>query len=182
MFRKKKDEDKEDPLRPRRPFDDPFDDFLIDFDKMDEMMNDIMRSMFNSIGDMQQGKPFVYGVSMKTGPDGKPVINEFGNVKPGDKPLVKDAREPLVDVMERDKDILVIAELPGVSKSDIDLEFEGDSLIISVEHPKKYYKVVQLPDKVIEDKIDASYNNGVLEIKLKRKTERKSKGKKITIK
>jgi len=181
MFRKKKDEDKED-RRPRRPFDDPFDDFFMDFDKMDEMMNDIMKSMFSSLGNMQQGKPFVYGFSMKTGPDGKPVVSEFGNVKPGKKAVVRDAREPLVDVMEREKDIVVIAELPGVSKSDIDLEFEGSSLIISVEHPKKYYKVVQLPAKVIEDKIDATYNNGVLEIKLKRKTEKKSKGKKITIK
>jgi HSP20 family protein len=180
MFRKKKDEKDGEPRRPRGPFDE-FDDFFMDFDKMDEMMNDIMKSMFSSLGDMQRGKPFVYGFSMKTGPDGKPVINEFGNVKPGKKAVVSDAREPLVDVMERDKDIMVIAELPGVSKGDIDLEFEGGALVISVEHPKKYYKVVELPVKVVEDKIGATYNNGVLEIKLKRKSERKNKGKKITI-
>ena len=65
---------------------------------------------------------------MKTGPDGKPHISEFGNVKQGRVdgeqsvgPVVKDAREPLVDVMDAEKEIIVIAELPGVEKTDIDL-------------------------------------------------------------
>ncbi|GAG49362.1 unnamed protein product, partial [marine sediment metagenome] len=44
--------------------------------------------------------PFVYGYSVKIGPDGKPVIREFGNIKPGPgregaPPLnLQDRREP----------------------------------------------------------------------------------------
>jgi len=75
--------------------------------------------------------PFVYGYSFSVGPDGKPVIREFGNVKPsiGGGPFgapkpklsVKDEREPLVDAIVHDDIVKVVAELPGVEKSDITL-------------------------------------------------------------
>jgi HSP20 family protein len=39
--------------------------------------------------------PFVYGYSVKIGPDGKPEINQFGNLKPSRRgPQVKEEREP----------------------------------------------------------------------------------------
>ena len=49
--------------------------------------------------------PFVYGYSMKIGPDGKPEIQEFGNIKKGLKgtPQVKEEREPLVDIVETNR-------------------------------------------------------------------------------
>jgi HSP20 family protein len=150
---------------------------------MEEVMNELMKNMFNGTSRLESGKPYVYGFSMKTGPDGKPVFNEFGNVKPRGQPKVSDAREPLVDVMERDKDIIVIAELPGVNKGDIDLELASDSLEIKVDGGgKKYYKAVKLPAAVEDDTTDASYNNGVLEVKLRRKGIKKMRGKKIQIK
>ncbi len=184
VFRRKKD-DKEDPFDDvfRRPFDaDPFEDFFGNFRRMNEMVNELMRNMFRG-ADIRSGKPFVYGFSIKTGPDGKPVIREFGNVKPGQMPMVSDAREPLVDVIEGEKDITVIVELPGVEKKDINLEVVGGALEIKVDTPqKKYYKSVQLPDEVIEDTANATYNNGVLEVKLRRKTVKKERGKRIKIK
>src|SRR5271156_5551593 len=52
--------------------------------------------------------PIVYGYSMTIGPDGKPVIREFGNVKRGPtkewKEAISDTREPLVDVVEGEKE------------------------------------------------------------------------------
>ena len=58
--------------------------------------------------------PFVYGYSMKIGPDGKPEIRQFGNIKKSLKgPQVKNEREPLVDIVETDSEIRVVAELPG---------------------------------------------------------------------
>ncbi len=94
--------------------------------------------------------PFVYGYSMKIGPDGKPEIREFGNIKKSlQGPQVKEEREPLVDVIEADGEIRVVAELPGVEKSDIKLRGTEDSLEISVDTPQyKYYKEVALPAKV----------------------------------
>jgi HSP20 family protein len=201
VFRKKKEreerrDDNEDSF-PKSPFGrDPFgglfnnDAFFSDFSGINEMMNELMKNAFSGKMKVSGGQPFVYGFSMRTGPDGKPVVEEFGNVKPGVvpgskgmQPVLSDAREPLVDVLERDNDIIIIAELPGVKKEDIELEATKDSLEIKVDTPeKKYYKVVALPCGVKEDATDASYNNGVLEVRLKKVECKKEKGKKIEIK
>jgi HSP20 family protein len=110
--------------------------------------------------------PFVYGYSMKIGPEGKPEIREFGNIKKSLKgPQVKEEREPLVDVVETDSEIRVVVELPGVEKSDIKLHGTEDSLEISVDTPQyKYYKEVTLPVKVRVKEAKSSYKNGVLEV------------------
>jgi HSP20 family protein len=110
--------------------------------------------------------PFVYGYSMKIGPDGKPEIRQFGNIKKSLKgPQVKEEREPLVDVVETDSEIRVVVELPGVEKSDIKLHGTEDSLEISVDTPQyKYYKEVTLPAKVRVKEAKSSYKNGVLEV------------------
>jgi HSP20 family protein len=110
--------------------------------------------------------PFVYGYSMKIGPDGKPEIREFGNIKKSLKgPQVRNEREPLVDIVETNKEIRVVAELPGVEKTDIKLHGTEDSLTISVNTPQtKYYKEVTLPVKVKVKEAKSTYKNGVLEV------------------
>ncbi len=165
---------------------DAFDDIFGDFGRVDELMNELMRNMFrgmkmNGSMNIEPGKPMVYGFSMKTGPDGKPVVEEFGNVKSTSGPVPGGAREPLIDIVENEREIIVIAELPGVEKKDIDLTIAGDTLTLDVDAKKRYYKVISLPADV-KDTVDASYNNGILELRLERKTELKKKGKKINIK
>lgn len=111
--------------------------------------------------------PFVYGYSMKIGADGKPEIQEFGNIKKGLKgpPEVKEEREALVDVVETDMEIRVVAELPGVEKTDIKLRGTDDSIDICVDTAQhKYYKEVQLPAKVRVKEAASTYKNGVLEV------------------
>jgi HSP20 family protein len=131
--------------------------------------------------------PFVYGYSMTIGPDGKPQIREFGNVKPGTlkgRPQVnvKEQREPLVDVMETDGEVKVIAELPGVEKKDIKLHGTENTLTISVETPqRKYYKEVETPTKIDVKKAESIYKNGVLEVTLPKTKENKPKGEAIKI-
>ncbi len=128
--------------------------------------------------------PFVYGYSMKIGPDGKPEIREFGNIKKSLKgPQVKDEREPLVDIVETDQEIRVVAELPGVEKTDIKLHGTEDSLIISVNTPQtKYYKEVFLPTKVKVKEAKSTYKNGVLEVVFpKAETPKKPKGEPINL-
>jgi HSP20 family protein len=136
--------------------------------------------------------PFVYGYSMTIGPDGKPQIREFGNVKPSLKPEpfgarrpslnVKEEREPLVDVISANNEIKVVAELPGVEKEDIKLHGTAKSLMISVETPKrKYYKEVDLPALVDPKTAKSVYKNGVLEVTLTKKEEKKPKGEPIKI-
>jgi len=137
--------------------------------------------------------PFVYGYTMTIGPDGKPKITEFGNIKPGlraepfgiSKPSfsIKEEREPLVDVVDTNGEIKVVAELPGVEKKDIKLHGTEDTLTISVDTPeRRYYKEVKLPAKVNTKGAKTSYKNGVLEVTLpKIKEEKKPKGEPIKI-
>ena len=128
--------------------------------------------------------PFVYGYSMKIGPDGKPEIREFGNIKKSLKgPQVKEEREPLVDIVETNSEVRVVAELPGVEKSDIKLHGTEDSLTISVNTPhSKYYKEVTLPTKVKVKEAKSSYKNGVLEVVFpKAEAQKEPKGEPIDV-
>jgi len=128
--------------------------------------------------------PFVYGYSVKIGPDGKPEIREFGNVKPSRLgPQVKEEREPLVDIIETNGEVHIVVELPGVEKNDIKLQGTEDKLTISVDTPqRKYYKEIPLPAKVNVKESKTQYKNGVLEIKIpKIKAEKKPKGEPIGI-
>ncbi|RLI20770.1 Hsp20/alpha crystallin family protein [Candidatus Bathyarchaeota archaeon] len=127
--------------------------------------------------------PFVYGYSITIGPDGKPQIREFGNVQPTRfGPRIKEEREPLVDVYTTNGEVKVIAELPGVNKEDIQLHGTEDTLTISVDTPeRKYYKEVNLPAKVDPKGAKTSYKNGVLEVTLPKKEDKKPKGEPIKI-
>jgi HSP20 family protein len=123
---------------------------------------------------VKQWGPFVYGYSITVGPDGKPEIREFGNIKPetrmGRPHLdVKEKTEPLIDVTTSDGEVQVVVELPGVQKKDIKLRGTEDSMTVSVDTPKrKYYKKMELPTKVNPKTAKPKYNNGVLEITIKR--------------
>ena len=128
--------------------------------------------------------PFVYGYSMTIGPDGKPKIREFGNVKHSNeseacglnKPCldVKEERDPLVDIVNTNGEIKVIIELPGVSKEDIKLSGIEDKITISVEAPeRKYFKEIEVPAKIDPKKAKTSYKNGVLEVTVPKIGEKK---------
>jgi HSP20 family protein len=136
---------------------------------------------------VKQWGPFVYGYSVTVGPDGKPQVREFGNIKPETRmgrPRVniKEQREPLVDVLETDGEVKVIAELPGVEKKDITLHGTENTLTISVDTPqRKYYKEVEMPAKIEPKQAKSSYKNGVLEATVPKKKEEKPKGENIEI-
>jgi HSP20 family protein len=112
--------------------------------------------------------PIVYGYSVTVGPDGKPVVREFGNVRKGEGAnwkQIQDKREPLVDVVSSDKEVRVIAEVPGVRKEDIDVTVKEKSLVISVDkEDRRYYKELDLPGPVEPKGAKTKYNNGVLEV------------------
>lgn len=117
--------------------------------------------------------------------------------KPGIKGLI---REPLVDVTETDKEIIVKAELPGVDKKDIDLQVKEDMISIKAEKEKEaelkekgYYKherhyagfarAFSLPARVVPEKTTAKLEKGVLEIRMQKAVPTKKEAmKKIEIK
>jgi len=195
--------------RTRRPF---FRDWLFgDVDEIFRDMEEMMQKEFKEFttrlpkdfvrerrlpdgSTVKEWGPFVYGYSMTIGPDGKPQIREFGNVKPSLKPEapfgprkpsldIKEEREPLVDVISTNNELKVVAELPGVEKNDIKLYATERTLNISVDTPqRKYFKEVELPASVNPKSAKSAYKNGVLEVTLtKTKEEKKPKGEPIKI-
>jgi len=168
--------------------------FFEEIDRLfEEMFRDIQRGLPEELvkerklpdgSTVKTWGPYVYGYSMTMGPDGKPVIREFGNVKTtkGGSPEAAEEREPLVDVVAGDKVVQVIAEVPGVEKKDVSLYTTERQLTISVDTPtRKYHKEVDLPAEVDPKSAKASYKNGVLEVTLNRIEEKKPTGKKISI-
>jgi len=174
-----------------------FEDIDKMFHEMEKMMEDEFKNLTSQVpkdyvrerklpdgSTAREFGPFVYGYSVKIGPDGKPEINEFGNLKPSSRgPQVKEEREPLVDIIETDGEVHVVAELPGVDKKDIKLHGTEETLTISVDIPqRKYYKEVVLPAKVRVNEARTAYRNGVLEVTLpKAGEEKKLKGEPINI-
>jgi len=75
----------------------------------------------------------------------------------------------MVDIFDEKDHITVIAELPGVSESDIKIEVAGDILNLTASNKdRKYAREVLLPAKVKRESMKTSYNNGILEITLEK--------------
>ncbi len=152
---------------------------------MDSLPSELIRETRTSTGIRREYGPFVYGYSITIGPDGKPIFRQFGNIIPSALPRgieVRAEREPLVDVIEEDKTIKIVAELPGVRKEDIDIVLEGKRLVIKVDtKERKYYKEITLPVEVETTGAKAEYNNGVLTITVLKKETYKPKGERIKV-
>lgn len=127
--------------------------------------------------------PYYYGYTVTIGPDGKPIVKEYGNVRPSLLPTA-DTREPLVDVIvdDKEKTLKLVAEMPGVEKKDIKIVVEGRTVNLDAEHGnKKYHTKVPIKHKVEEDSVKANYANGILEVRFKLKEEEKPKGKTVEV-
>ena len=119
-----------------------------------------------------QGKDLkgVYGVSVKVGLGGEEVkVEPFGNIRRDRKTgesVVEEIREPIVDVFEEEGYTLILAEMPGISREDIQIEVKDDLLTLYAEKgDKKYRKEILLPKNYEREKMEVSCNNGVVEIK-----------------
>jgi HSP20 family protein len=106
---------------------------------------------------------------------------------------------PTMDVSETASSIVVKAELPGLEVKDIDVSMSGDVLTIKGEKRKeqeekdehhhyseRYYGSFQrsfrLPTTIQSDKIEASFEKGILKITLPKTEEAKKKEIKIKVK
>jgi Molecular chaperone (small heat shock protein) len=107
-----------------------------------------------------------------------------------------EVREPYLDIIDRENEIEIIAELPGVDKKDIEVSICENSIEISAESETKkeekkenyYYRErecakfrrkLTLPSDIEPEKAKSKYENGILKIVLPKKE--KKKGRKIPI-
>lgn len=126
------------------------------------------------------------------------MLNQF--LRPFDYEEEKSAEtnlwSPAVDIKEKNDKYIVIADLPGVEKDNIDVSLENNTLTIKGErkYEKKeeeegfsriermqgqFYRRFVLPESTDESKIKAKYKKGVLEITIPKKEN--TKAKKITV-
>lgn len=111
----------------------------------------------------------VYGVSVRVGLGGEPRIERFGNIRATEQgPEVAEVREPLVDVFDEAKEIIVVAELPGVAEAEIDVDVQGDILSLATTGEHRYAKEILLARAVDPTSLRKSYRNGILELRLKK--------------
>jgi HSP20 family protein len=144
-------------------------------------------------GTVREVGPLVYGYSMTIGPDGRPKVREFGNVRPSSrlggggvaaspKPLISGEREPLADITTTDKEVKVILEMPGVSKENIKINAYDNSVEVKSDDPqRKYHRVIDIPQEADTGTVKSTYKNGVLEIVFKKKEQTKPKGKEVKV-
>jgi len=104
---------------------------------------------------------------------------------------------PQIEMFERDGQLVIRADLPGVSKDDVNVEITDDAITISgerrQEHEEKgegyyrtersygsFYRQIPLPEGVSANDAKATFNNGVLEVTLKA-PERESRSRRLEI-
>jgi HSP20 family protein len=88
-----------------------------------------------------------------------------------------------VDILDREKELIVRAELPGVEKDDVEVTISGDRLMIEAEREfeeedkhdtfyrhevgfGKLMRTVSLPVEVDPEKVSAELKDGILEVSL----------------
>jgi HSP20 family protein len=172
--------------RGRRRRENPFD--FIDDDKFERIF-DKMQKLFESTNFKEMIEETLSG---SLGPNKRYITRDFSinmapikpkTQKPGKHPLKQpqraqsgyEEREPLADIIERDKEISITFEIPSVEKKDIDLNVTDYALEIMVNTPKrKYHKHFKLPCSVKPKTAEATYKNGVLDVVMKRKKIRRT--------
>ncbi len=101
----------------------------------------------------------------------------------GDTQHVGGGNYPPVNVLNSPEDVVVQCEVAGVKKEDLDLSITGETLVVKgVKNPPpdeeklqytrrgrgsgEFTRTIVLPDKVDEDRIDATLENGILTVRL----------------
>jgi HSP20 family protein len=105
---------------------------------------------------------------------------------------------PSLDVSETDSEYMVKVEVPGIDPKDIDISLMNNLLTIKGEkkHEKEekeenyhlversygsFTRTIRLPSQVQNDKINATYKNGVLKVVLPKTEEAKKKEIKVKV-
>ena len=204
---KKKRKKKRD-RRNEEPFDDDFedeedDDPMSDYQKMMDQMGsqimkmvmEMMKQMYPDMKDMTEEefqnvikenmanfRIFPFNPNMMGGKGKFPGFAPPNSRRPTKAPS-KEEREPLVDIMDEENEIVVVAEIPGCVKENIELKATKQTLTIIAHderNARKYNTTVELPSPINENHARARYRNGILEVKLE-KLKGNSKGKKISV-
>ena len=157
-----------------------------EFEEAENMLNRIFRTVREMGPSTIANFPYYYGYQITVGPDGKPKVREFGNVRPSARGLIEQTgiREPLVDtaINEKENALTITAEMPGVTKQDIKVNVADGFVSIHAEQgEKKYHTDIPVNAQLDDASAKATYSNGILELKIKLKETPKLKGKEVKV-
>ncbi|MFX1251161.1 MAG: Hsp20/alpha crystallin family protein [Promethearchaeota archaeon] len=178
-------DDEKDKKIPRFPFDFNFNDFLKQFEDQIRNLKELMDS-----NALEPGQPMIWGYSTHVGPDGVPRVRQFGNVNqlnPRHSQSASQSQnefEPFYDILvdEEADEVIVIVEVPGISKEELELHATDDAISLKSSNPRYQYRtIIPLDHKIDPLTTKASLNNGVLEIVTKLLHPDQKKGKRIPI-
>ena len=105
---------------------------------------------------------------------------------------------PRIDVTQRNNELVVRADLPGMSKDDVKVDVTEDAITIQGERHREheeekggvyrsersygsFYRAIPLPDGAIADQAKATFKDGVLEITMPAPPEQVSRGRRLEI-
>jgi HSP20 family protein len=171
-------------LFPPSPFGDPFSMMRSMMDQMDRLFGDFMGPGFNRL---TQGMPNL----MPSSPRGGGEIAQ--------SPAQQGFWYPQVEVSEREGNLVVCADLPGLRKEDVHLEVHDDYLVLQGERRQeseqnqggvyrtersygRFFRTVPLPEGASTEQARANFKDGVLEVTIPMpKREERPQGRRIEI-
>ncbi len=116
----------------------------------------------------------------------------------GEEGFCKGNWSPPVDIYESGSDVVLKAEIPGISQDEIEIKIEDDTLVLKGERKfrkktddENYYRIERsygtfvrsftLPNSVDQDDVKATYEDGVLKIVMSKKQEKEPKSIKVKV-
>lgn len=103
---------------------------------------------------------------------------------------------PSVEISETDKELRIVAEVPGLEQKDIEVLLDDGALTLRGEKRSesedqqrqfserlygRFERRIPLSCEVEEDKVEAAFNNGVLTVTLPKSAKAQAKTRRITI-
>jgi len=97
----------------------------------------------------------------------KSTVRQAGQPEAARSRPVQSVREPIVDTFEEADHFLIVAEMPGVAKDNIELRFsESSMLLIGLSTMTRYEKTISIPENFTREDVTVITNNGIVEIRL----------------
>ena len=110
-------------------------------------------------------------------------------------------RQPLVDLVEEEKEFVLRAEVPGIDKEGLNIEVTENGIEITGEstaerkeedketgyvrrerHYARFHRSLPFPEKIVPDEVDAELKDGVLTVKAPKAAPPEKKTKKVSVK
>jgi HSP20 family protein len=149
-----------------------YEDFFEELEEMiDNALEDVeksMRILLRSEDVKELDKPRFYGFSIQMNDNGMPKLTKFGD----SLMQSKDVRTPFYDqyIDKERKELVVIFELPGIEKEEIQLKSSTNKLVLDAKNEDRSYNAEVILDSEVETSSAlSSFKNGILTVKFKLK-------------